>query len=758
MKFGLGQPVSRQEDDALLRGAGRYVGDIYFPDQSFAAVMRSSVAHGTITALEIEAARSAPGVLAVYTHAEIADQLKPLGNDFPLEPAPAPVTMPHLAGDRVHFVGQPIAFVVAESRAAAVDAAELIEVETEDLPVVTDPEVALEPGAPELHGEAPGNQAYAWECGDRAATEAAFARAAHIVTTRVLNQRIVVNSMEPRAITIRYLPEEERWEAWVGSQGAHGMRARIASSLGVEPSRLRVHAPDIGGGFGMKLMNHPEYALAALAARDLGRPVTWIGDRSESFLSDAQGRDMRGTIEGAFDSQGRCLAMRMRTVSGLGAYYSTFGAAIHTVFSAPLLGGMYKVPAIHAEVRGAFTNSTPTDAYRGAGRPETIYATERLIEQAARDLEIDRIEIRRRNLITPDLLPYKAAGGMTFDTLDAHAVLDRALENADYAAFEDRAEAAAAEGRAAGIGVAYYYERTGGAPVESTRVRVTPDGAVQVWIGTQTTGQGHATAWAQVLHERLGVDFDRIAVMPGDSDALSAAGGTGGSRSAKMASRVLIGASDSIVDQGRKLAAERLEAAERDIEFSPADGARFRIAGTDRSVGLVELAEGPGEIVGDGQVDTSASTFPNGCHIAEVEIDRATGVATLTRYTIVDDFGTMINPELVKGQVFGGVVQGLGQVFGEAAVWDGETGQPLTASYMDYQMPRAADLPSFDIAFHPVPAKTNPLGIKGCGEAGCCGGISAGALAVLDALHRAGAGPIETPYTPLRLWQALAAA
>ena len=756
MKFGIGQGVARLEDDRLLRGAGRYASDVRLEGQLHAAVLRSPVAHGRLLRIDASAARALPAVRLVYTHEEIAGRLSELGNEFPFDPPPAPVTVPPLARDRVRFVGQPVAFVVAETREAAEEACEAIELDIEELPVVTDAEAALEEDAPQLHDAAPGNLAYDWSHGDAAEVARIFEHAPHVVRTRVVNQRLAVVPLEPRAIVIRHDPETERWEGWVGTQGSHGMRGRIAGALGVDPGRIRIHTPDVGGGFGMKLMTHPEYGLAALAAQETGRPVRWVGDRSESFLSDAQGRDLRGRVEGAFDREGRILALRSDTVSGLGAQYSSFGVAIHTVFSAPLLGGMYDVPAIHARVRGAFTNTTPMDAYRGAGRPEVIYATERLIEQAARELDIDGVELRRRNLLTPDRLPHATPGGFTFDSLDCHRVLDRALEAADHAGFEDRAAEAAMRGALAGIGVAYYMERTGGGPVEMTRIRLDPQGGAEIAIGTQSTGQGHATAWAQILHASLGIPFERIRLAEGDSDTLPAGGGTGGSRSAKMASRVILKAAEDIEAQGRTLAAARLEAAEADIEFSP-ETAAYRIAGTDRSVALAELVAEAGGLTGAGEVDGRESTFPNGCHVAEVEIDRETGRLTLTRYTIVDDFGRLINPALAAGQVHGGVAQGLGQVIGEQAVWDPETGQPLTGSFMDYAIPRAADLPAFDLAFEEVPAATNPLGVKGCGEAGSVAAIPAAALAVLDALHRAGVGPVETPHTPLRLWQALSA-
>ncbi|MGF1445568.1 MAG: xanthine dehydrogenase family protein molybdopterin-binding subunit [Pikeienuella sp.] len=757
MKFGVGQPVRRTEDERLVRGAGRFVSDLNFPGQAHAALRRSDIAHGRLLRVDAAAARAMPGVLAVYTQAEVAERLAPLVNEFPFEPAPAAVEVPHLAADRVRFVGQPIAFVVAESRALAEEAAEAIEVETEELPVVVDPVAALAEGAPQLHEAAPGNLAYSWAHGDADAVADAFARATHVVSTQVLNQRVVVASMEPRAINISYDTETARWDGWVGCQGAHGMRGRLARALRVAPEQIRIRVPDVGGGFGMKLMTHPEYALAALAAQETGRPVKWVGDRSESFLSDAQGRDMRGWVEGAFDAEGRVLAMRMDTVSGLGAHYSSVGVAVHTVFSAPLLGGMYAVPQIHCRVRGAFLNTPPTDAYRGAGRPETIHATERLMDAAARKIGLDRVEIRRRNLVTPDMLPHTTPGGFTFDSLDTHAVLERALAEADWAGFPARQAAARANGRLLGRGIAYYMERTGGGPVETTRIEVTPEGSARIWVGTQSNGQGHATAWAQILHQEIGIDFEKIELMEGDSDALPAGGGTGGSRSAKMASRVILLAAGEIREAGRRLAAEKLEVAEADIEFSAAESA-YRVAGTDRRVTLGEIAQEAGGLVGAGRVDDRASTFPNGCHIAEAEIDPQTGALALTRYTIVDDFGRLINPDLVAGQVHGGVVQGIGQVIGEQAVWDVETGQPLTASFMDYAIPRAADVPPFTLSFLEIPAETNPLGVKGCGEAGSVAGIPATALAVIDALASAGAAEVDPPYTPQKLWAALNAA
>ena len=763
MKFGLGQPLRRKEDARFLTGRGQYVDDIAVPGACRALVLRSPVAHARLARIDVEAARAAPGVVAVYTGADVAGRLAPLPNEFALQqvdgsPA-AGAVHPHLALDTVRFVGQPVAFVVAETLEQARDAAELIEVDYDELPVVTTPDAALAAGAPQLHAEAPGNVAYTWSMGDTAAVDAAFKAAAHVARVKVRSQRLIVASMETRAITARFDAGTDRWEVWMGSQGVHGIRARLAMALQVEPTRLRVHTPDVGGGFGMKLMAHPEYGLTCLAAQDTGRPVAWIGERSDAMLSDAQGRDLTTEAEGAFDAEGRVLAFRWQSLSNLGAYYSSFGTGIHTVFSAPIAGGMYRLPAFTHTVRGVFTNTTPTDAYRGAGRPEVIYVTERLMERAARDMGLDPVELRLRNLLTPADLPHPTPGGMTFDSLDPVTNVHRVLEAADRAGFEARRAEAARRGKLLGFGLCYYMERTGGGPVERAEIALLPDGSARLRVGTQSTGQGHETAWAQVVHEKLGIDWDRIELLPADSDMLKAGGGTGGSRSLIMAGRTLMLAADEIVAKARVHAAERLEAAEADIEFSAAEGGLFRIAGTDRTLKLVDIAQEVGGLDGAGDVSDREATFPNGSHAAEVEIDPETGFVKLVRYSIVDDFGKLVNPLLVEGQVHGGVVQGAGQALMEHAVWDPETGQPLTASFMDYAMPRAADTPMLPVIFNEdAPCQTNPLGVKGCGEAGAVAGTPAVTLAVLDALHRAGAGEIDTPLTPEKVWRALATA
>ena len=763
MKFGMGQAPRRKEDVRFLTGRGRYVDDIPLDGALSAQVLRSPVAHARIVSIDADEARSVRGVIAVYTGADIAGRLAPLRGEFPLVQAdgspPAPVEQPHLAVDRVRFVGEPVAFIVAETAAAARDAAEAILVEYNDLPVAASPAAALAEGGPLLHDAAPGNTAYTWSIGDEAAVAAAFDRAAHIARVDVRSQRLVVASMEPRAIAARFDAGTGRWEVWMGSQGVHGIRRRLAAALQVEPERLRVHTPDVGGGFGMKLMAHPEYALVCLAARETGRPVKWVGERTESMLSDAQGRDLTTEAEGAFDADGRLLAFRWTSLSNLGAYASTMGAGIHTAFSAPIAGGMYRLPAFTHTVRGVFTNTTPTDAYRGAGRPEVIYVTERLMERAARDLGLDPVALRLRNLLTPQELPYLTPGGHTFDSLDPHANVAQVLEAADRDGLPQRRAEAAARGKLLGFGLCYYMERTGGGPVERAEIAIAADGSVQLKVGTQSTGQGHETAWAQIVHQHLGLDWERIALLPGDTDTLSVGGGTGGSRSLIMAGRTLMLAAEAIVERARRHAAEKLEAAEADIAFSAEEGGLFRIVGTDRTLSLVEIAAELGGLEGAGDVSDRESTFPNGCHAAEVEVDPDTGHMRLVRYSIVDDFGKLVNPMLVEGQVQGGVVQGAGQAMMEHADWDAETGQPLAATFMDYALPRAADMPMLPVVFNTeAPCTTNPLGVKGCGEAGAVAGTPAVTLAVLDALHHAGAGDIDTPLTAEKVWRALAQA
>lgn len=762
VKFGVGQAVSRKEDKRLLTGKGRFLDDIRREGQLHGWVLRSPVAHAEVIVGDLSAAGAAPGVRLVLTGAEIADSLEPLTSvmDLPAMGGPAfpPIRQPHLAQGRVRHVGQPVAFVVADTLDQARDAGELIDVDYRELPVVTDSRAALEPGAPELHAEAPGNLVYDWTLGAEKAdeVEAAFAAAAHVVRATCVNQRLIVTAMETRGIIAEY-DAGDRWEIWACSQGAHGMRNGIARALKVAPERLRVHAGDIGGGFGMKIMAHPEYALVALAAERLRRPVKWIADRSESFLSDAQARDLQTEMEGAFNEEGRLLAMRLNSWSNMGAYMSSAAPAIHSVFSAGLAGGMYRLPCYTHRVRCAVTNTACTDAYRGAGRPEVIHCTERMMDAAARRIGLDPVEIRRRNLLTKEDAPHVSQAGLIFDAQDPHRLIDAALAAADHDGFETRRAASEACGVIRGRAAIYYMERTGGGPDENARVEILADGRAVIHIGTQSTGQGHETVWPQILTDRLGLDWDAITLAPGDSDALPLGGGTGGSRSLMMASRVIRLAAEDIIRQTLPAAAEELEVAEADLEFS-ADDAAFRVPGTDLSVKLTAIAAKLGGVAGFGKVADRPNTIPNGCHVAEVEIDPETGLTRLDRYTMTDDFGVIVNPLIAGGQAQGGVAQGAGQALMEQGVYDPETGQPLTASFMDYQMPRAADLPALEPRFVEVPTPSNPYGVKGCGEAGTVAAIPAVTLAARDALIRAGAEPIEAPFTPERVWRALRAA
>ncbi len=765
MKFGIGQSVSRVEDPRLLKGAGNYVDDITLPDQLYGMVFRSPYAHARLISLDISDAVATAGVHAVYTAGD--HRLRGLGElktQMPVKNADgtdgAYPGLPHLAEGIVRYVGQPVAFIVADSIRAAKDAADLIMADFEDLPVVVDGEAALNSDAPQLFDDIPRNRAYDWEVGDKAATDAAFAAAAHVSTLRMENTRVIVNAMEPRAINAAFA--NDRWDIHVSTQGAHAMRGQIAAVLGADPQQLRVRVPDVGGGFGMKLMLHPEYGLACAAARDLGRPVKWTGDRSESFLSDLQGRDLTTYAEAACDADGKIRAMRLSSVSNLGAYPSRAGPSCHTTFCGDLAPTVYNIPTIHNRVQGVYTNTTPTDAYRGAGRPEQNYIMERLIDRVGADLGIAQDEIRRRNLATPDMMPWTTALGIPFDSGDFPGILEATVERADVKGFPARRAAAEARGKLMGMGVVSYMERTGGAPEETARIEIFPakDGQpdrVRIEVGTQSTGQGHETAFPQLVHAKLGVPYECIEWVAGDSDSLPQAGGTGGSRSVIMASKSFFAASDEVIRLAKPGAADELEVSEADLEFEIENGGQFRVVGTDKTATLfsaVSRLEG-GTLKGEAKVGGGSKSFPNGCHICEVEITPETGDVRLTKYTVVDDFGTLLNPMLAIGQIVGGVAQGVGEALHEAAIYDPESGQPLTGSFMDYQMPRAYDLPAIDVDFRPTFCTTNPLGAKGCGEAGTVGAAGCTVIAVLDALRPFGIKEIDMPVTPAKVWRAL---
>jgi len=764
-QFGVGQAVTRLEDQRLLTGGGRYTDDIDLPGQAYLVLLRSPVAHAELGAIDGAAAAAAPGVLAVYTAADLAAE--GIGDIPCLAPvegragsAMSAPPFPVLARERVRYVGDAVAAVIAETRAEARNAAELIRVDYRALPPVVEARAALEAGSPQLHEAAPGNLCVDWELGDQAATEAAFAEAARQVSVELVNNRVVVNPIEPRVCLGDYDAASGRFTLHTGSQGSHRLRNQIAEHIfEVTPEQVRVLTPDVGGGFGMKIFLYADQVMALFAARRLGRPVKWTGERGEDFLSDSHGRDQWTRAALALDAEARILAIRVDTIANLGAYCSNFGPMIPTLASGRMFGGLYRMKAAYCNVRCAFTNTVPVDAYRGAGRPEAAYIVERLVDQAARETGLGRDEIRRRNLIRPEDLPYTTAMGITYDSGDFARVMAAAQARAGWESAEARKAEARGRGRLRGIGLACYVEACGGVGEEEARVRLDDDGGITLIIGTQTNGQGHATAYTQLLCERLGLEPERVRVRQGDSDDLGHGGGTGGSRSLMMGGLALAGATDKLVERLRGIAGQLLEAAEADLELAEA---AFAVVGTDRRVGFAEIAAAApaGQTLeGFHHTPMQTMTFPNGCHVCELEVDPETGEIEIARYVVVDDFGTVINPELVRGQVYGGLVQGLGQALLEQTVFDPESGQLLTGSFMDYRMPRADDMPAFEVLLdQAMPCTTNPMGVKGAGEAGAIGAPPAAISALIDALAPLGADSIDMPATPERVWRAIQAA
>jgi aerobic carbon-monoxide dehydrogenase large subunit len=764
-KFAIGQPVARSEDPVLLRGEGHYTDDVSLPRQAYAVMLRSAYAHGVIRRIDTSAARAMPGVLAIYTAADLET-----GGIGPLPPRQVmnnrdgtPMLCPvrhALATDKVRHVGEGLAAIVAETVAAAKDAAEAIIVDIDPLPAVSEPALADAPGAPLLYDEVPGNVGLDFHFGDSGAVAAAFARAAHVTRLDLRANRIVVNAMEPRSAIAQYDPARGHWTLHIGCQGVFGFRNYIAGVFGVGRDKVRVLTDRVGGSFGMKQATYPEHYCLMHAARELGRPVKWTDERSGSFVSDTHGRDAQMTAELALDRDGNFLAVRLTGYGNLGATYGAPGPATRNAVRNTL--GVYKTPLIEVNTKCVFTTTTPVGAYRGAGRPEANYYMERLVEAAAAEMGIDRIALRRRNHIPASAMPYKAPNGTTYDSGDFTGLLDQALALADWDGFPARQAESRSHGKLRGRGISDYLELTGPPGREMGGIRFAPDGSVTIITGTLDYGQGHASPFAQVLATRLGIPFQRIRLLQGDSDELIAGGGTGGSKSMIVSGNAIVGAADKVIDSGRQIAAHVLEAAAADIEFY---SGRFVIAGTDRSVGLMELAakihaglELPPGLPRSLDVadiyDGPPSAFPNGCHIAEVEVDPETGMVEVVKYAFVNDFGVVINPLLVDGQAHGGIVQGIGQALRERTVYDAD-GQLLTGSYMDYAMPRADDAPLFVHEFHPVPATTNPLGAKGCGEAGCAGALPSVMNALVDALAEFGIRHIDMPATPERVWRAI---
>ena len=770
-RFAIGQPVSRLEDPVLLRGEGRYTDDLNLPGQLYAVMVRSTVAHGTITAIDSAEARTMPGVRAIITEAELkASGVKPMqanvtGANRDGRPSPKPVQHA-LAGARVRYVGDPIAMVVADTARQARDAAEAIFVDIKSLPAVTDARAAAGPGAPVVHDEAPGNLVLDFHYGDTAAVDAAFARAAHVTTLDIRNSRIVVAAMEPRSAIAEFDSETGGFVFRLGCQGVFGMRQSVAAIMDLPVDKIRVLTGNVGGSFGMKASVYPEYVCLMVASRLLDRAVKWTDDRSESFLSDSHGRDHDMTCALALDAQGHFLALRVNGFGNLGAYLSQATTIPSTMNTVKNIIGVYRTPLVEVSSRCMFTNTTPVGAYRGAGRPEGNYYMERLVETAAREMGIDPIELRRRNYIQSADMPYTAPSKMTYDSGNFPAVLDAALIANEWDGYAARHQQSKANGKVRGRGIGHFLEVTAPAGKEMGGVRFEADGTVTIITGTLDYGQGHASPFAQVLAAQLGVPFDRIRLVQGDSDQLIAGGGTGGSRSIMHSGNAIVAASAAVVENGSKLAAHVLEAAAADIEFTLGrNGGRFEIVGTDRGIGIMELAEKvrAGITLPDGSAatldaqlifDGAPSAFPNGCHIAEVELDPETGVIEVVKYDTVNDFGVLVNPMLVEGQAHGGIVQGIGQALHEATAYDAD-GQFLSGSYMDYQLPRAVDTPQFTFESCPSPATTNGLGVKGCGEAGCAGSLPAVMNAVADALQSFGIRHIDMPATPQRVWAAL---
>ena len=765
-KFGIGQGVPRWEDPRLLRGGGRYSDDINVPGQAYGAVVRSPHAHAKIVSIDTTAAKAVPGVLACYTNADVTG----LGgipcavtrNRTDGTPMFVPPNLP-LRKDRVRVVGDYVAFVVAETAAQARDGAEMVAVDYEPLGSVTATADAQTPDAQAVWDECPDNVCFVFDQGDKGATDAAFAGAHHVTKLDFIVTRVAVAPMEPRACIGEYDRFTGRYTLHTGTQGPHGVRQSMAGPiLKVSEGDLRVVSHDMGGAFGMRSGPYCEYTMSLFAAKDLGRPVKWTGDRSEGFMCDDQARDNVSSAELALDKDGRFLGLRVKTTANLGAYLSLLGPHSSTN-NLGTLAGPYRTPAIYTHVTAVFTNTPSIGPYRGAGRPEAAYAIERVIDAAADEMEIDPAELRRRNYIATESLPYKTGLTFTYDSGEFEGNMDAALKMVDYDDFGARRTAAQARGKLAGIGIANVIEQAAGGPPEWAQIRFDTSGSLTLTMGTHNHGQGHETIFRQMLSDKLGLDFEQIRISQGDSDVVMAGTGTFGSRSSGVGGASIMMAADKAVDKCRKVAAHKLEAAEEDIEFF--DGT-FTVAGTDRSIGLIDAAKlaqsfmavPPGMEPGVNEWAAwtpPAPTFPNGCHICEVEIDPDTGVCEILRYAAVDDVGTVINPLLVEGQLHGGIVQGIGQIMMESVVWDPDSGQLVAGSFMDYTMPRADNLPSFEMGLNEVPTPTNPMGVKGAGEAGCVGAMPVLMNAIVDALSPIGVRSVDMPATPERLWRAI---
>ncbi len=755
----IGDSPRRREDARFVTGGGAYLDDLPFENLTHAIFVRSPHSHAIVRGIDTEAAKQAPGVLAVLTIRDAdADGLQPMrpgveANVQTGEPF-AFIPQPLLARDNVRFVGEPVVLVVAETKAQALDAAELIQVDYAALPAVTSHDAARAPGAPQIAEGVPGNLCLDWRHGDTAAVDAAFAHAAHLVSEKFVNHRIVTNPMEPRGIVAAYDPAEDRYTAHVSAQAIHNNRDFAARWLGVTPDRVRFIMPDVGGGFGAKNMTYAEHALIPWAAKRVGRPVKWIATRSEVFLSDHQARDHHAEATLALDADGRFLALRVSSTACVGGYMAGGAGGLQTFQYPHLQGTIYNFPSIEILVSAVLTNQTPIGVTRGPGFGETVNILERLIDVAARQCGIDRAALRRRNMVRD--FPMTNAFGFVVDSGHFSECFEGALANADLPGFPARRAASMEKNTLRGLGFACHIKGTGGPPSENVDIRFEADGTVSLITGTVTIGQGHETTFPQILAHRLGIANERIQLRQGDTDMIPMGGGHGSSRATYMGGTAIWRASDTIIQKGTVVAAKALDAAPEDISFN--DGL-FLVAGTNRSIDILDVAALAR--AANTPLDTyhrwtrDAMTFPNGTHVAEVEIDRDTGRVTLARYTAVDDYGVLVNPMIASGQAHGAIAQGSGQALMEHAVYDATSGQPLAASFMDYALPRAADLPAFDLSFNGTPCTTNPLGVKGAGEAGAVGGFPAVANAILDALAPFGVTGFDGPATPYRIWRAM---
>ena len=761
-KFGIGDSVRRVEDPRLLTGKGRYTDDTKLSTPAARLyVLRSPHAHADIKRIDTTAAKKAPGVLLIFTGEDVKKAgfgdvpcLVPLANrdGSPRGETPRPV----LALDRVRHVGDAVALVVAETLEQAKDAAELIEVDYAPRPHVVGTFEAAQPGAPLVHDGIKDNIVFDWEMGDRARTDAAFAKAHKVVTLKLVNQRLVVNSMEPRGAICEYDSKDDRSTLWLSSQGVHMIRPVVADMiLKIGSNKLRVRTGDVGGGFGMKIFVHPEYPMVVWASRTLKRTVKWSPARQEAFQSDVQGRDHVSIAEMALDKDCRFIGERITTYAALGAYLSHFSAFIPTLAGSSMLNGLYTTPAIYVNVKGVMTNTVPTDAYRGAGRPEASYLMERFVDHIARETGKTPDEIRAINFIKPTQLPYKTALGDSYDSGDFETVMRKGMEKADWKGFPARRAQSAAKGKWRGIGMATYVEKCSGGSPETTIAKFTDDGMLTLYVGNQSNGQGHETAIAHVASAKFGIDIERIRLVQGDSDVVPE-GMTGGSRTVAVNGAATAGVAEKIIAKGKPLASTMLEASPSDIEYK--DGA-YRIVGTDRQVSLFDVAKANKGALDDQFTRTpEADTFPNGCHICELEIDPDTGTLQIRNYSVMDDFGVALNPLLLQGQIHGGVGQGVGQALTEKTIYDADSGQLISGSFMDYAMPRADVVPHVQFGLHNSPCKTNPLGVKGAGEAGAIGAPPSVVNAIIDAIHaHTGVKHLDMPVTAATLWAVIEA-